>query len=177
MGAFITLKLLTTHPERLLSATLGGAGRSSPSDLQFLEELADSLEQGKGFGPLILRLTPTNQPKPTEQDMRGVNQFLSLMNDRRALVAVIRGGMKELAAIDDSQLIRNKVPTLALVGEVDPLKSGVDALENRLPYLTTVVIKGGDHLDTPSRPEFLRVLKEFLAANGRNPKPEAPSVP
>jgi pimeloyl-ACP methyl ester carboxylesterase len=166
MGAFITLKLLTTHPDRLLTATLGGAGRSTALDQPFLEDLADSLERGKGFGPLMLRLNPPNRPKPTEQEMRGVNQFLSLMNDTKALAAVVRGGMRELAAVEDLSLMRNRVPTLALVGELDPLRPGVEELRPRLPYLKVVVLPGGDHIDTPSKPEFLRNLQAFLSAHG-----------
>lgn len=173
MGAFITLKLLTTHPDRLLSATLGGAGRPIPADMRFLEDLANSLEQGKGFGPLIRRLTPANQPIPTDQEIRGVNQFLSLINDRKALAAVVRGGLKNLADIEDEVLMRNRVPVLAIVGGLDPLKSGVDSLEIRLPYLTTIVVNSGDHVDTPSRPEFLRVLHAFLAEHGEPRKQDA----
>jgi pimeloyl-ACP methyl ester carboxylesterase len=176
MGSFITLNLLATHPDRLLTATLGGAGRSSSMDPGFLEDLANSLEHGKGFGPLIVRLNPPNRPKPTEQDMRGVNQFLSLTNDTKALVAVVRGGMKELSAIGDESLMRNRVPTLALVGELDPLKKGIDELETRLPYLKVVVLPGGDHVDTPSRPEFLKNLQAFLSEHG-DPMRKEPASP
>ena len=51
MGGFITDKLLATHLERLLTATLGGAGWSQPDDdRSVLNALAESLEQGKGLG-------------------------------------------------------------------------------------------------------------------------------
>ena len=59
MGGMITAKLLTTHPDRLLSATLGGhGGLRDDGPRQFYDELASSLEQGKGFGLLIAALTP-----------------------------------------------------------------------------------------------------------------------
>ncbi|HZU35398.1 MAG TPA: alpha/beta hydrolase, partial [Gemmataceae bacterium] len=65
MGGMIACKLLVTHPDRLLSATLGGSGgvREGGASLQF-DVLADSLDQGKGFGPLIEFLTPPGRPKP-----------------------------------------------------------------------------------------------------------------
>jgi pimeloyl-ACP methyl ester carboxylesterase len=177
MGAFITLKLLTMHPDRLLSATLGGAGRSTALDQQFLEDLADSLERGKGFGPLILRLNPPNRPKPTEQEIRPVNQFLSLTNDTKALAAVVRGGMKALVALDDEALMRNRVPALALVGELDPLRAGVEELRPRLPYLDVIVVPRGDHIDTPSRPEFLNKLEAFLSEHSPSTRKEPALAP
>ena len=50
MGAFLTLKLLTMHPERLLSATLAGGGKPLPRDLRFLEELAATIDLGRQTG-------------------------------------------------------------------------------------------------------------------------------
>src|SRR5205085_6565387 len=45
MGAMITCKLLVTHPDRLLSATLGGAGGLQVGgDLRFIDALSDSLD-------------------------------------------------------------------------------------------------------------------------------------
>jgi pimeloyl-ACP methyl ester carboxylesterase len=162
LGAFITLKLIATHPDRLLTATLGGAGHGKISELGFLEELAESLEQGKGFGPLILRLTPPSKPQPTEQDIKAVSQFLTAMNDVKALAAVLRG-MKALHVGED-KLKANKVPTLVLIGELDPLKEGVDALQKeQMANVQVVVLKGADHLDAFARPEFLSSLKDFLA--------------
>lgn len=161
MGAFITLKFLTTHPDRCLTATLGGAGRSKRDDLRFLDELGDSLEQGKGFGPLIRKLAPPGKPQPTEQDIKGIDQFLSAVNDLKALAAVVRG-MKRLAVAEDV-LKTNRVPVLALVGELDPLKVGVDDLQGLLANLQTVVIEKADHMDAFTKPAFINSLKDFLA--------------
>jgi pimeloyl-ACP methyl ester carboxylesterase len=161
LGAFITLKLVATHPDRLLTATLGGAGRGREGELRFLDELAESLEQGKGFGPLILRLNPEGKPKPTDQELQSVSQFLSAMNDTKALAAVIRG-MRDLG-VPDEHLKKNRVPVLALIGDQDPLKKGVDDLEGQLADLQVVVIKGADHLNAFARPEFVSGLRAFLA--------------
>src|SRR5690606_38196841 len=78
MGGFMTCYLLANHPDRLLSATLGGAGWAQADDarLSFMTELADSLDAGKGIGPLILHLTPADRPKPTEEQISQVNQML-----------------------------------------------------------------------------------------------------
>jgi pimeloyl-ACP methyl ester carboxylesterase len=174
MGGHITCKLLTTHPDRLLSATLGGSGgiREAAIPTRY-EVLADSLEQGKGFGPLIEALTPPGRPKPTEDQIKLINARLEAENDTKALAAVIRG-MKGLAVSDD-QLKANRVPTLALIGEIDPLKKGVDEIQGRMANLKVVVIDGADHITAFARPEFLQELRGFLAKHRRKAKEEAPA--
>src|SRR5947199_153399 len=82
------------------------------SEQAFIDELAESLESGKGIAPLIRRLTPEGRPKPTEQELQNTNQFLMALNDSKALAAVIRG-IKELR-VQDEPLKNNQVPVLAL---------------------------------------------------------------
>ena len=49
MGGFITMRLLALAPERLLTATVGGAGWRPPGvEDPLMETLASSLENGKG---------------------------------------------------------------------------------------------------------------------------------
>lgn len=163
MGGFMTSYLLANHPDRLLSATLGGAGWSQADDarLSFMTELADSLDAGKGIGPLILHLTPADRPKPTEEQISQVNQMLMLMNDSKALAACIRG-MKGLA-VTEAQLKANKVPTLAIIGGDDPLKVGVDDMEKVMANLKVEVIDGADHMTAFRSPKFIADLQGFLA--------------
>jgi pimeloyl-ACP methyl ester carboxylesterase len=161
MGAIITAKLLTTHPDRFLTATLGGhSGIREGGDTSFYEQLAESLEQGKGLAPLIVRLTPPGKPKPTEAEIKTINAIILANNDPKALAAVARN-FKELAVSWD-KLEANKVPTLALIGEQDPLKKGVDELKGRMANLTLVVVKDADHRSAFARPEFVRALRGFL---------------
>jgi pimeloyl-ACP methyl ester carboxylesterase len=169
MGAYITLKLITTHPERLLSATLGGAGWSKTLDTRFRDELAESLEQGRGIGPLLLLLNPPGRPKPTEQQLKVASQLLTLINDIKALVAITRG-LNAVFMVPEEDLRRCKVPTLSIIGEMDPLKKGVDDLKGQLSDLKIIVIPGADHMNAFWYPEFTQGLKEFLA---KHPKPPA----
>jgi pimeloyl-ACP methyl ester carboxylesterase len=166
MGGFITLKLLTLHPERFLTATLGGAGQPQTQDLRFVAELADSLDQGKGFRPLLERLTPKGQPKPTEEQMKGINQMISTFNDVKALAATVRG-FKDFTIVED-KLKTNQVPTLALIGVLDPLKEGVDDLKGRMANLKVVGIDGADHMNAFYKPEFVKGLREFLGQHSQN---------
>src|SRR5262249_23548091 len=74
MGGVITAKLLVTHPDRMLTATLGGhGGIKEGSDTSFYDQLADSLDQGKGMGALIVRLTPPGQPPPSDEQVKQIN--------------------------------------------------------------------------------------------------------
>jgi pimeloyl-ACP methyl ester carboxylesterase len=163
MGAIITAKLLTTHPDRLKSAVLGGhSGIREGSPTQFYEELATSLEQGKGIMPLVVRLTPVGQPKLTEEQARARSAMVLKGNDKKALAAVARG-FRDLMVRTD-KLEGNQVPTLAIVGELDPLKEGVDALQGQMGNLKVVIVKGGDHLTTLMQRQFIQGLQDFLAS-------------
>ncbi len=169
MGGFITSRLLATHADRLLSATLGGAGwsREGDSRMEFLKELAESLEAGKGITPLILRLVPEGQPKPSEEELQTMNQLVMALNDPLALAAVIRG-MKGLT-VTEQELRANKVPTLALIGALDPLKAGVDEMQKVMGKLDVVVIDDADHMSAFRSPVFVESLKAFLAEHSREP--------
>jgi pimeloyl-ACP methyl ester carboxylesterase len=165
MGGFMTSYMVANHPDRLLTATLGGAGWSQAGDarMDFLTELGDSLEAGKGIGPLIVRLTPPNRPKPTDEQIAAINQMLMLTNDQKALAACIRG-MQGLA-VTETQLRANKVPTLCLIGDQDPLKAGVDDMEKVMSNLKVDVIKGTDHATAFRSPLFVEDLQAFLAGH------------
>jgi pimeloyl-ACP methyl ester carboxylesterase len=164
MGGAITLKLLATHPERVRSAVVGGAGWSPPDPSQrMMEEFADGLDQGKGFRPLLERLTPAGQPKPTDAQVKFFDLMMTSMNDVKALAAVVRG-FRGLAVLEAS-LKGVRVPTLAVVGSLDSAKQRVDALEERLPGLRVVVVDGADHMTILGRPEFLGAIRAFLAAH------------
>ncbi len=162
MGGFITAKLLTVHPERLLTATLGGAGWSQDDDgfSELRHALAESLEAGDGLGPLIAGLTPAGRPQPTAEQMSQINTMLMMSNDAQALAAVIRG--MDGLGITRAQLEANGVPTLALIGEVDPLRAGVDSMAEAMNGLRVVVIEERDHMTAFPDPKFLVSMREFL---------------
>jgi pimeloyl-ACP methyl ester carboxylesterase len=162
MGAMITAKLIATHPDRILSATLGGSGGlREGADPAFFNQMADSLEQGRGMGALIEALTPAGRPKPTKEQIDAINTMLGIMNDTKALAAVARG-FKDLGVSLD-KLKTNKVPALAIIGALDPLKKGVDELDGRMGNLEIVVIDNTDHMNAFASPEFTKSLRAFLA--------------
>ena len=172
MGGFMTGCLISKHPDRVLTATMGGAGwmRRDDSRLDFLTELAESLDAGNGIGPLIEELTPAGEPKPTEEQIAAINQIFMLTNDAKALAACARG-LKGLA-VPEAKLRANRVPVLAIIGEQDPLKSGVDEMQKRMSNLSVCVIDGTDHMTCFTHPQFVADLKKFLAAHSQT-KPAA----
>jgi pimeloyl-ACP methyl ester carboxylesterase len=88
-------------------------------------------------------------------------------NDPKALAACIRG-MRNLT-LTRQQLENNKVPVLAIIGEKDPLKVGVDCMAGVLADLKVVIGANGDHLSTFRSPKFTEALNEFLSAHARHP--------
>jgi pimeloyl-ACP methyl ester carboxylesterase len=166
MGAGITLQVAARYPERVRTATLGGAGLPTPEREKLMEALADSLEQGKGLGPLVVALTPKDKPRPTEEQIKAIDAVLLARNDPKALAAVIRGMINDKdLALSDEKVKGIKVPMLALIGEADPLRAGVDELKKRLPEVKVVVIDKADHITAFGREEFVSGIKEFLDAH------------
>jgi len=166
MGGFITSVIVTEHPDRCYTATLGGAGWSSPEERQttggLLEQLAVSLETGKGIGPLLIALNPPGAPLPTLETIETSNKMLLGTNDPLALAACARGGLGGFQ-VSEAKIRVNKVPVLALIGDQDPLKTGVDRLDGMMPNLKIVVIHGATHMTAPNSPDFLKGLRAFLA--------------
>jgi pimeloyl-ACP methyl ester carboxylesterase len=166
MGAGIALQVAARYPERVRTATLGGAGVPQPGREKMLEALADSLEQGKGLRPLIVFLTPKDRPQPTEEQIKAIDAVILARNDPKALAAVIRGNINNKdMALSEEKVKGIKVPMLALIGEIDPLRPGVDELKKQLPQVKVVVIDKADHITAFSREEFVSGLKEFLDAH------------
>jgi pimeloyl-ACP methyl ester carboxylesterase len=54
------------------------------------------------------------------------------------------------------------VPTLAIIGEINPRKDTVDALQEVMKNLRVVVIDGADHAEATGRPEFIAHVIDFL---------------
>ena len=160
MGGFITLKLVTMHPERFLSATLGGAGWRPPGEDAGISGLAESLESGNGIGPLMEALTPAGQPKPSPEQIKMVNQMLMATNDPLALAASIRG-MAGLQ-VPESAAKAIAVPMLAVVGEIDPLRVGVEALDGILPAVEVVIVPGKDHITAMADPVLAQSVHDFV---------------
>jgi pimeloyl-ACP methyl ester carboxylesterase len=162
LGGIITLKLATTHPDRLLSASPLGAGWENPEDSTFLVALAgiaEALESGRGVPPLSASLGGEREP-PGFLHTIWVRVMTGCLNDGRALAAMVRG-IRGLT-VEREAVGRISVPVCSIVGTLDPMKAGVDAMVGVVPDHTVVFLEGADHLQAPRSAELAKALREFL---------------
>lgn len=162
MGGFIVIKLLTMHPERLLSAAPCGAGWAAnpEKDLAFLDQIADDLDHGKGFEQLLAFLRPVGK-QPRTVRTKILSHVLTVINDVPAIAAAVRS-MRQLQ-VTEAQLRANRVPTLAVIGAKDPLKVFADQLAAVTSNLRLVVVQRGNHMTTLRRRGAIEALDRFLA--------------
>jgi pimeloyl-ACP methyl ester carboxylesterase len=166
MGAFVAGYLVTTHADRLLSATLVGhhpIREWTAADEDEAHASARDLESDTPFRSLILAISPPDAV-PSEDEIRALSQALVAGNDPKALAAYHRG--RRSLAVTDAELKTVRVPTLAIIGSEDPALAGVQALTKIMPALRFVVVDGAAHggeRGVLRRPEFLAELRQFLA--------------
>lgn len=169
MGGAIAGKFITAHPDRVISASFGGSAPRLGWNAQAerdSNELAESLEHGQGMRPLILRLAPPNEPKPSDEAIEQQSRAIIGRNDPLALAAVQRGNKEQTVTLADVRALR--MPLLAVIGSADPIKAGVDAFKTIKPDLKVVVIEGATHSGVrgaPGRPEFAEAVHDFIAAH------------
>jgi pimeloyl-ACP methyl ester carboxylesterase len=165
MGAHIVAQLLTMHPERFVTAVLGGAsGRRNWTDenQRRVEQESAEMEQGL-LSSQILRLWPRDQPPPGEAQLRELSATALAGKDPRALAAIRRSNPAQV--VTEAQMAAVTVPTLGIVGTADPYLRDFEALKRVVPQLQLVRIEGATHGTAPSRPEFAAALLDFFRAH------------
>ena len=168
-GGATTAKLLTTNPERFVTAIIGGSsGRRNwtEQNKRDAEAEATELEHGLPYRSLIVRTWPTDEPPPSEALLRERSREYVMRNDPLAHAAMIRARAGE--AVTDAQLAAVRVATLAIVGSADGALAGVKSLKAAWPALSVVVIDGASHAGdrgAPRRPEFVQAIRTFLATH------------
>tara|TARA_B110000908_G_C10136033_1_gene394505 strand:+ start:103 stop:966 length:864 start_codon:yes stop_codon:yes gene_type:complete len=165
MGGLITHKLIMKYPERVIKAVSGGAGWEGEDALP-LDELAESLESGKGLGPLLVALAPVGQPTPTVEQIEAQNQIFLSVNDPLALAAVVRG-FNQLTNISEAELRANEVPLLYVVGDLDPLKIDVGRAIGVISNAKVVTVPNTDHLTVINHPMLRDSIQAFLTEESR----------
>lgn len=166
LGGFITLKLASTHPERLFTASPLGAGWERPDNSAFLDalvQLADTLESGHGIEPLGGYLD-ADREKPGRLHTWGVLFMTRYFNDHLALAAMLKT-LPDLG-LTEEQVRRIPIPVCSIVGSRDLFKVSVDAMDGIVADHTVTVIDDADHVQTPLRPEMLDALERFLHEHG-----------
>lgn len=161
MGGFITLKLLTEHPDRLLSAAPCGAGweHQDADGLRRLEAIANALESHGDYGPLLEEVGLRKKGFGRIQ-MFVMNRFFRCINDEQAVADVMRS-LSELE-VSEAELRANMVPVLSIAGDADPLKRGVDNMEGILANHEIVIIPRGTHYTALNKRQMISALRDFL---------------
>ena len=157
MGGMITLKLLATHPERVISAVPGGFGWMDRESVRaHSEKRTAQFEAAMRAAKVPAKEAPEGSSTTQEQ----MGRMILAMNDGKALVAALQGF--ERLCLTEAELRGNKVPTLSIVGEKDTNKADVDRMVGVMGNHSVKVIKGAGHGQVGRRPEFLQHIKAFL---------------
>ena len=171
LGGIIAAKLLTTRPERLITATLGGSahrrGEGASSD-RAAEAAARELESGLPYRTLIISTLPSDEPRPAEEVIRGISRRMVAANDPLAHAALYRA--RRALLVTSTELASAPVPTLAIVGSADPVLPRIKALKAACPAMQLIVVDGATHptghaRGLPSRPEFVAAIRAFVKAH------------
>lgn len=154
LGGMITVKLLTEHPERFLSAILGGSG-GARADFPFdgMEPLLQAYESGLSPEEIVANF---NLPMPTGEQAELIKKAF----DPKAQAAAGRSLRKLL--VSDDQLKAIGEPVLAIYGSKD-MVGLITPLKSLVPGIQFTVIEGAEHINAPERPEFVRGIRDFLS--------------
>jgi pimeloyl-ACP methyl ester carboxylesterase len=171
MGASILGKLVTTHPERFLTLTMGGAtGRFkfTPAEGQRLEREAAEKERDCVSRSQMIRLAPVGQPPPTDADFEASSKacLADPSQDRFALAALHRGFADLAFTLEQVKAVT--VPTIGIVGSLDGYLADFKEMQALRPAMKLVVIEGASHggaNGAMARPEFVAAVRELIAAN------------
>ncbi len=158
-GGHIAHHLRATHPARLRSVILGGfgagAGPQAGPDSAMRATLADALV-AEDFRPLVRAVTTDASPEEVE----AWQGRLAERNDGRALAAAFLA--PSFPGFDAEELRTNRVPTLAVIGERDAFRDGVERMREAMSGLEVLVLAGADHASALTDPGFVTALLGFL---------------
>lgn len=160
MGGSITMKMLTTYPERLLTAASGGSQGFRPGEVDTPDTpLIKSLLSGMSLTEAQIANAPPNYPKPTPEQRKQMEEMNAGQNPKA--LAAVRLGYSGLIA-DFDLLKRNVVPTLVIYGGNDN-PSRFEELKRVLANGEFKEIAGAGHMAASTSPEFVKDVRDFLA--------------
>lgn len=159
MGALIALKLLVTHPERVVSAVLGGFGWRTPGlgppdgVIQIRAQLERAALGEATLADIIAESEAIDLPPPVRASLN--------RNDLAALKAV-HAGDEALLSIPETALRANGIPILAIVGELDWARPDAENMVEIASNAQIEVIPAATHLTALNHPLFLDAIVRFL---------------
>ncbi len=167
LGAMIAGRLVTLHPERLISVAYVASLPLRAGDAYmdtFAEQSVKELESDLPFKSLAVALQPAGGKPPSDEEIRKAVAPLVAANDVKALASLWRG--YKTLAVSDQQLKAVSVPSIVIIGSEDISAAGVPELNKSQPQIRTVIVPGAQHGGPEGvmrRAEFTTTLHEFLA--------------
>lgn len=160
MGGFIVIKMLVEHPDRFLTAVIGGSMGLQAEDLEEQASLTKYLQSGMSLSEAVIAAAPPDAP-PLSAEQREALKRDDPNHDTRALAAQ-RLGNKELI-VNYESLKANKVPTLVIYGGNDNPERFDDLKKKKvLSNAEYEVIPGAGHAGAVQSPEFVKDIRAFL---------------
>jgi pimeloyl-ACP methyl ester carboxylesterase len=158
MGGMILLKLVTTHPDRVRSAVLGGAGwgrPGGPPPPNVAGWIATLDRAAREHTSVAEALRPPGMPQLAPPVVALLDR-----NDAGALAAVLRSAAA--LAVAEAELRALRVPVHAVVGETDEgARGAVERLRRVRPEVTVTLIPGADHRQAMSDPALASAIRAF----------------
>jgi len=147
MGAMLSLRLLSEHPERFKSAVLCGVGA------RMLEERDDRAVMAEA-------LTTGDPAKVKDEQALSFRAFAeSTDSDMTALAACITAQRR---LPDAATLAAIKVPVLVITGSEDELSGAPEPLAALIPGARAVTIAGATHHTIMADADFKQAVFRFL---------------
>jgi len=162
MGSAITLKLLSTHPERVISAVLGGFGWRAPElgppegVVQLRAQVERAARGDITLADILAASESIDFPPPVRAALNS--------NDMIALRAV-QAGDGPLHTVTEAALRRNAIPVQTIVGELDWARPDAEHMVGVLSHSQIEIIPGATHVSAMTHPLFLEATVRFLAAH------------
>jgi len=153
MGAWISLKVVLSWPQRIRAVVLGGigggSGTGSMADPRRRQVIASAL--------LAERAEDVTDPIP-----RQFRQFAEAnRNDLKALAACMSG---DRPLLDPATLGAIRIPVMIVVGTKDELVGSAEPLAAAIAGAELVKLEGRDHLNAPGDKRYKEAVARFFAA-------------
>lgn len=166
MGGFVTMKLMTEHPERVISAALGGSGGIRHDfGHEWGETLAEKLDAGATFID-ALQSTLSEEEKLKDEQLSALRMIFGY-HDGKALAAVLRSWPQ--LEVSYEALQKNTIPTFFIYGsnEADRTRGYIEALKDRMGNAEFQIIEDVDHMTAVASPVLREAILKFIEDNGR----------
>jgi len=167
LGGFITLKLITTHPDRIRSAAICAAGWTDATDPDQLPSpysapVPPGEKKTKPKEAAAASVLPLGLPAATQKTLfHRIRNWVGDQIVNKSAIRALKKSYRSLALSEES-LRNNKVPSILFIGSQDGFYYLAQDLRGRMANMEYRCIEGANHFTTPLYGEFKQNLHEFF---------------